>query len=468
MAKKVEILVVGDLMLDHYIWGSCDRISPEAPVQVVKIAKETHRLGGAGNVVQNLLALGAKVSVASVVGDDEVGLRIKNMLSELGAGGGLILSEKGRESSIKSRVMASHQQVVRIDKESAVKINLESELVQKVTENLKNFSVVLLSDYGKGVLSDKVCRDIINECVRLDIPVLIDPKGNDYSKYKNATLLTPNRKEASEATGIAIKNTIDLRAAIMKLKNELNLKYSIVTLSEEGIALFDKELEIFPAEAKEVFDVTGAGDTVLATLGFMLASKKDIKEAIKMANLAAAVVVAKIGSATANFGEIEELLRSRANAEFEHKIKSAEQVAEILSQRGEKKVVFTNGCFDILHAGHARYLAKARDFGDILIVGLNSDASVRRLKGESRPINSQLDRACVLSGLGFVDYVVIFDEDTPMELIKKLRPDILVKGADYEGKEVVGSDIVKDVRLVEFVDGKSTSAIVKRIKDADK
>ncbi|EJP74518.1 D-glycero-beta-D-manno-heptose-7-phosphate kinase [Campylobacter sp. FOBRC14] len=468
MTKKVEILVVGDLMLDHYIWGSCDRISPEAPVQVVKIAKETHRLGGAGNVVQNLLALGAKVSVASVVGDDEVGLRIKNMLSELGAGGGLILSEKGRESSIKSRVMASHQQVVRIDKESAVKINLESELVQKVTENLKNFSVVLLSDYGKGVLSDKVCQDIINECVRLGIPVLIDPKGNDYSKYKNATLLTPNRKEASEATGIAIKNTSDLRAAIMKLKNELNLKYSIVTLSEEGIALFDKELEIFPAEAKEVFDVTGAGDTVLATLGFMLASKKDIKEAIKMANLAAAVVVAKIGSATANFGEIEELLRSRANAEFEHKIKSAEQVAEILSQRGEKKAVFTNGCFDILHAGHTRYLAKARDFGDILIVGLNSDASVRRLKGESRPINSQLDRACVLSGLGFVDYVVIFDEDTPLELIKKLRPDILVKGADYEGKEIVGSDIVKDVRLVEFVDGKSTSAIVKRIKDADK
>ncbi|WP_169779446.1 D-glycero-beta-D-manno-heptose-7-phosphate kinase [Campylobacter curvus] len=468
MAKKVEILVVGDLMLDHYIWGSCDRISPEAPVQVVKIAKETHRLGGAGNVVQNLLALGAKVSVASVVGDDEVGLRIKNMLSELGAGGGLILSEKGRESSIKSRVMASHQQVVRIDKESAVKINLESELVQKVTENLRNFSVVLLSDYGKGVLSDKVCQDIINECVRLGIPVLIDPKGNDYSKYKNATLLTPNRKEASEATGIAIKNTSDLRAAIMKLKNELNLKYSIVTLSEEGIALFDKELEIFPAEAKEVFDVTGAGDTVLATLGYMLASKKDIKEAIKMANLAAAVVVAKIGSATANFGEIEELLRSRANAEFEHKIKSAEQVAEILSQRGEKKAVFTNGCFDILHAGHTRYLAKARDFGDILIVGLNSDASVRRLKGESRPINSQLDRACVLSGLGFVDYVVIFDEDTPLELIKKLSPDILVKGADYEGKEVVGSDIVKDVRLVEFVDGKSTSAIVKRIKDADK
>ncbi|WP_169778008.1 D-glycero-beta-D-manno-heptose-7-phosphate kinase [Campylobacter curvus] len=468
MAKKVEILVVGDLMLDHYIWGSCDRISPEAPVQVVKIAKETHRLGGAGNVVQNLLALGAKVSVASVVGDDEVGLRIKNMLSELGAGGGLILSEKGRESSIKSRVMASHQQVVRIDKESAVKINLESELVQKVTENLRNFGVVLLSDYGKGVLSDKVCQDIINECVRLGIPVLIDPKGNDYSKYKNATLLTPNRKEASEATGIAIKNTSDLRAAIMKLKNELNLKYSIVTLSEEGIALFDKELEIFPAEAKEVFDVTGAGDTVLATLGYMLASKKDIKEAIKMANLAAAVVVAKIGSATANFGEIEELLRSRANAEFEHKIKSAEQVAEILSQRGEKKAVFTNGCFDILHAGHTRYLAKARDFGDILIVGLNSDASVRRLKGESRPINSQLDRACVLSGLGFVDYVVIFDEDTPLELIKKLSPDILVKGADYEGKEVVGSDIVKDVRLVEFVDGKSTSAIVKRIKDADK
>ena len=466
MAKRVKILVVGDLMLDHYIWGSCDRISPEAPVQVVKINNETYTLGGAGNVVRNLLSLGANVSVASVLGDDEAGKKIKEKLAELNVKDELILTEKGRESSIKSRIMASHQQVVRIDKESVVKINLEDELVLKVKENLTNFKAVLLSDYGKGVLSEKVCQEIINECVRLKIPVLIDPKGSDYSKYKNATLLTPNKKEASEATNLKIKDKAELEKAIKQLKDELNLTYSIITISEEGIALYDDKLHIFAAKAKEVFDVTGAGDTVLATLGYMLATGADIKEAIKIANLAAAVVVAKIGSATASFSEIEQLLNSSFGANFEHKLKSVEELEEILSQKDKKKVVFTNGCFDILHAGHVKYLSRARELGDLLVVGLNSDASVKRLKGEARPINSQDDRACVLSGLGFVDYVVIFDEDTPLNLITKIKPDVLVKGADYKDKEVIGSEIVKEVRLIDFVEGKSTTGIIKRIKDA--
>ena len=465
MAKRVKILVVGDLMLDHYIWGSCERISPEAPVQVVKINNETYTLGGAGNVVRNLLSLGANVSVVSVLGDDEAGKKIKERLAELNVKDELILTEKGRESSIKSRIMASHQQVVRIDKESVVKINLEDELVSKVKENLANFKAVLLSDYGKGVLSEKVCQEIINECVRLNIPVLIDPKGSDYSKYKNATLLTPNKKEASEATNLKIKDKAELEKAIKQLKDELNLTYSIITISEEGIALYDDGLHIFAAKAKEVFDVTGAGDTVLATLGYMLATGADIKEAIKIANLAAAVVVAKIGSATASFSEIEQLLNSSFGANFEHKLKGVDELEEILSQKGTKKVVFTNGCFDILHAGHVKYLARAREFGDLLVVGLNSDASVKRLKGDERPINSQNDRACVLSGLGFVDYVVIFNEDTPLNLITKIKPDVLVKGADYKGKEVVGSEIVKEVRLIDFVEGKSTTGIIKRIKD---
>ena len=281
MAKRVKILVVGDLMLDHYIWGSCERISPEAPVQVVKINNETYTLGGAGNVVRNLLSLGANVSVASVLGDDEAGKKIKEKLAELNLKDELILTEKGRESSIKSRIMASHQQVVRIDKESVVKINLEDELVLKVKENLANFKAVLLSDYGKGVLSEKVCQEIINECVRLKIPVLIDPKGSDYSKYKNATLLTPNKKEASEATNLKIKDKAELEKAIKQLKDELNLTYSIITISEEGIALYDDRLHIFAAKAKEVFDVTGAGDTVLATLGYMLATGADIKRGDK-------------------------------------------------------------------------------------------------------------------------------------------------------------------------------------------
>ncbi|MDU2360541.1 MAG: D-glycero-beta-D-manno-heptose 1-phosphate adenylyltransferase, partial [Campylobacter concisus] len=221
------------------------------------------------------------------------------------------------------------------------------------------------------------------------------------------------------------------------------------------------------AKAKEVFDVTGAGDTVLATLGYMLATGADIKEAIKMANLAAAVVVAKIGSATASFSEIEQLLNSSFGANFEHKLKSVEELEEILSQKGKKKVVFTNGCFDILHAGHVKYLARARELGDLLVVGLNSDASVKRLKGETRPINSQDDRACVLSGLGFVDYVVIFDEDTPLNLITKIKPDVLVKGADYKGKEVVGSEIVKEVRLIDFVEGKTTLPYIYLYKSLD-
>jgi len=463
MAKRVKILVVGDLMLDHYIWGSCERISPEAPVQVVKINNETYTLGGAGNVVRNLLSLGANVSVASVLGDDEAGKKIKEKLAELNVKDELILTEKGRESSIKSRIMASHQQVVRIDKESVVKINLEDELVLKVKENLANFKAVLLSDYGKGVLSEKVCQEIINECVRLNIPVLIDPKGSDYSKYKNATLLTPNKKEASEATNLKIKDKAELEKAIKQLKDELNLTYSIITISEEGIALYDDRLHIFAAKAKEVFDVTGAGDTVLATLGYMLANGADIKEAIKIANLAAAVVVAKIGSATASFSEIEQLLNSSFGANFEHKLKSVEELEEILSQKGKKKVVFTNGCFDILHRGHITYLQEAAQLGAHLIIGLNSDASVRRLKGETRPIVSEEDRAALLSALQCVDGVVLFEEDTPAELLAYLRPNILVKGGDYKKEDIVGRESVDEVEVLSFKEGYSTSDIVKKI-----
>lgn len=463
----MRVLVVGDLMLDHYIWGSCERISPEAPVQVVSTKHETRRLGGAGNVVANLIELGANVSIASVLGDDRSGDEIVFMLKKLGADTSFILRQKGRVSSLKSRVMAAHQQVVRIDNETLEEIANAGELISLISRHIDEFDIVLLSDYAKGVLSYEVCAGVIQLAKKSSKMVLVDPKGKDYSKYSGATLLTPNKKEASIATGINIDDSSSLNSAIHKLKNDLDLKYGLITLSEEGIALLDDELEIFPAIAKEVFDVTGAGDTVLATLGYMLASHSDIKEAIRVANLAAAVVVAKVGSATASFSEIEELLRSRASVGFERKIKSVDELKEILAHKGQKKLVFTNGCFDILHAGHVKYLSKARDFGDILVVGLNSDESVKRLKGKERPINSQQDRACLLAALGFVDFIVIFDEDTPLNLIQSLSPDILVKGADYAQKEVVGSHIVKDVRLVEFEDGKSTTSIIQRIKNAN-
>ena len=463
--REVRALVAGDLMLDHYIWGSCERISPEAPVQVVKIKNETKRLGGAGNVVLNLLSLGAKVGVISVLGDDETGDEIERILLEQGAKPEFIKREIGRTSSIKSRVMATHQQVVRIDKESVEAVTCEDELAANFARALEGYDVALLSDYGKGVLTPSLCQKLIKACADAGKPVLIDPKGADYSKYKGATLLTPNKKEAGEAVGFKIENDEQLFTALNLLKNELNLTHSLITISEEGIALLEDEWAVkFPALAKEVFDVTGAGDTVLATLGVMLGAGEGIKKAIETANLAAAVVVAKVGSATASFEEINELVRRKNAAGFEEKIKSADELAATLANRGEKRLVFTNGCFDILHAGHVSYLAKAREFGDILVVGLNSDASVRALKGDARPVNAQADRATVLAALGAVDYVTIFDELTPLNLIEKLRPDILVKGADYEGKEVVGSSVVKDVRLVEFVAGKSTSATIKRIK----
>lgn len=464
---SVKILVVGDLMMDHYIWGSCERISPEAPVQVISSQKESKGLGGAGNVVANLRALGASVAVASVLGDDGVGDELKAMLAGLSADVSLIMREKNRQSGIKTRVMASNQQVIRLDKESTENISCEQEFLSQVLARLDEFDLVLLSDYAKGVLSPAVCKRLIAAAKKLKKPILIDPKGSDYSKYYGATLLTPNKKEASEASGIKIKDEASLKRAIKKLKDELNLRYGLITLSEAGIALLDEKFQIFPALAKEVFDVTGAGDTVLASLGYMLASKASIAQAIKTANLAAAVVVAKVGSATASFSEIEELLNERQSWDFEHKIKSIDELVEILKNRGAKRLVFTNGCFDILHPGHTRYLSKARGFGDILVVGLNSDESVKRLKGSERPINNEQDRACLLSALSFVDFVVIFDEDTPLSLIKQLRPDVLVKGADYANKEVVGADIVKDVRLVEFEAGKSSTAIIQRIKNAN-
>lgn len=463
MNHKVRALVVGDLMLDHYIWGSCDRISPEAPVQVVKINSESTRLGGAGNVVANLISLGASVGVISVLGDDAEAVKVEEILTELGAKTELIIRENNRQTSIKSRVMATNQQVVRIDKESVGAIQSENLLIQGFEKIYQNYDVILLSDYAKGVLTPKICTDLIALANACDIPILIDPKGDDYSKYKNATLITPNKKEAAQAVKFAIKNDDDLQRALEIFKGEFGLKFPLITISEDGIAVLQNStLHKFPALAKEVFDVTGAGDTVLATLGFMLGAKFDLQRAVETANLAAAVVVAKVGSATATFKEIN-ALKSNEKYGLNAKIKSLDELLSTLNSEG-KRVVFTNGCFDILHAGHVSYLAKAREFGDLLIVGLNSDSSVKRLKGQSRPINSQNDRAMVLAGLSAVDFVVIFDEDTPLNLITAIKPDVLVKGADYEGKQVVGSDIVGEVRLVEFLDGKSTTNLIKKIQ----
>ena len=467
--KNPRILVIGDLMIDHYLWGKCERISPEAPVQVVAIEKETSVLGGAGNVIHNLQALGAKVDVISVIGDDANAEELKRLLADIEISNKNILIQKGRNTSKKSRIIASQQQVIRYDKESTEDINseIQEQIIANFTDSLADYDILLLSDYGKGVLTETLTKRLISLAKESGKKVLVDPKGTDYSKYKGATLLTPNKKEAIEASNVEIVDENSLLEAISTLKKRCELEVSLITLSEEGIAIYDDTLRTHPTVAREVFDVTGAGDTVIASLGFALASGYTIDEAVKFSNLAAGVVVGKIGSATATLDEIIEYESSLNKSTSHYHIKTLDEIRLLSSElkRRGKKVVFTNGCFDILHVGHVKYLEEAKSYGDVLILGLNADASVRRLKGESRPVNTEDDRAYILAALEAVDYVVLFDDDTPYELIKAVEPHILVKGGDYEGKDVVGQDIAEELRLVEFVDGKSTTKIIERIQN---
>jgi len=467
-SSKPSILVIGDLMIDHYLWGSCERISPEAPVQVVDIAKETTVLGGAGNVINNLNALGAKVSVASVIGDDDNGVELIAMLNAIDVDSQNIVTQVSRKTSKKSRVIAVSQQILRYDKES--KEDIENSSVEKIlnaiASNISSYDMVILSDYGKGVLTDELCQRVIKLANENSVKVLVDPKGSDFSKYKGAYLLTPNKKEAILATGIEIADESALKEALLKLKEECSLGISLITLSEDGIAIFDETLKVFPTVAKEVFDVTGAGDTVIASIAFALSSGKNIDETAKFSNLAAGVVVGKIGSATVTIDEIEEYEASLHKSTSDAHIKSFEDINAIVTRcrANGKRVVFTNGCFDILHVGHVKYLQIAKSFGDILIVGLNSDESVSRLKGPTRPVNIAEDRAYLLAALEAVDFVVPFAEDTPYNLIKMIEPDVLVKGGDYEGKTVVGTEFAGELKLVDFVDGKSTTKTIQKIQ----
>ena len=453
--KKPNILVIGDLIVDHYLWGGVDRISPEAPVQVVDIKEEEFLMGGAGNVINNLISLGGKVGVCSVIGDDEGGEFLQKRLGEKGVVKEGLTIQKGRRTSKKSRIISSHQQILRIDREDKEDISKKSEdlIVLRASIVLDFYDCVILSDYGKGVLTNSLVGRIIELANGKNKPVLVDPKGSDYSKYKGATLLTPNKKEACEATNIDIKDDDSLKNALKKLKDEVELEYSIITLSEDGIALLDDEFKKIPTVARDVFDVTGAGDTVISAIAISLVSKKSIVEAIEYANRAAAVAVSHVGCYAVKAEEIDRGQSGR-------KIVTIEEIIELLPKN--RKIVFTNGCFDILHSGHIKYLKEAKSFGDILVLGLNEDESIKRLKGENRPINEFADRAEVMAALEMIDFVVGFSDDTPYELIKVIKPNILVKGGDYEGREVVGSDIADETRLVQFVDGKSTTNIIKR------
>jgi D-beta-D-heptose 7-phosphate kinase/D-beta-D-heptose 1-phosphate adenosyltransferase len=469
-----KVLVIGDLMADHYLWGKAERISPEAPVQILDVERETEVPGGAGNVVANLLAMGGQVEVLSVIGHDEAGQKVTAMLTALGASCQQLVLEPGRRTSRKSRLMGGHQQVLRFDSETKADITPSSteSLLAKAEALIADADIVVLSDYGKGVLTNTVCQGIISLANGVGKKVLVDPKGTDYSKYKGAYTVTPNKKEAALATGLSLKTPVDLAQAAHKLKSDLGLGLATITLSEDGIGYLDAAdvWHQVPTKVKDVYDVTGAGDTVLAAFALCIANQWPPDRTCRFANLAAAVVVGKVGSATATLAEIDAMASElEPTLPGQHAIRTAEELRPVLAQLQSqgKRVVFTNGCFDILHLGHVQLLQAARSYGDVLVVGLNADESVSRLKGPSRPINPAFDRAYLLSSLACVDYAVVFDEDTPYELIGALRPDVLVKGADYTPDKVVGADLVPEVRLVPLVNGKSTTNIIHKAQGSE-
>ncbi|MBV5338909.1 MAG: D-glycero-beta-D-manno-heptose-7-phosphate kinase [Deltaproteobacteria bacterium] len=469
---EIRCLVIGDLMLDEYLWGRADRISPEAPVQVVDVIREELRLGGAGNVVHNLAALGAQVSVCSVVGDDLNGRELLERFCHHHIDTRAIFLDPHRRTSRKTRVVAAHQQIVRIDRESreALPPVVEQQLCLWIASHAGEYKVIVLSDYNKGVLTPSVIAAAVSAAAAIGIPVLVDPKGADFTRYAGATLLTPNRKEAEAASGIPITDAASLAEAADVIIAATGLQHLLITRSEEGMSLFSHggEAVHIPTVAREVFDVSGAGDTVLATLAVGIASGFTMAESARLANVAAGIAVGKLGTSIVTPQEIIDAV-SLAHKDSHAKIKSLDVLSPLIAaekSRG-KRIVFTNGCFDLLHAGHVKYLQKARNLGDLLVLGLNSDASVRRLKGSKRPLIDQDERAHLLAALDCIDYVVIFDEDTPLELITALKPHILAKGGDYSLDGVVGREVVEEyggrVELITFVDGKSTTSIIERI-----
>ncbi|WP_121022612.1 D-glycero-beta-D-manno-heptose-7-phosphate kinase [Helicobacter vulpis] len=463
--KIPHIVVVGDIIVDHYVWGTSERLSPEAPVQVVEVREENYRLGGAGNVADNLVALGARVSVCGVVGADEAQAWLLARLAQLNINTQGVLVDPARPTCKKSRVMISKQQVLRVDRESrhAISPILEEQILKIATVLLEQADALVLSDYNKGMLSARLCQTLIALANQAHKPVLCDPKGKDYSKYSHATLITPNKKEAQIAAGVEITEDTSLQKVLEHFKQAFHIATPLITLSEQGMAFLDQDTLVkIPTIAKEVYDVSGAGDSVIAALAFYLALGFDLHQSCTFANASAAVVVGKVGSAHATYAEVLEFLQRHYHQG--QKILDSATLAHILHGAHSKRVVFTNGCFDLLHRGHVYYLQEAKKLGDILVVGLNSDSSVRALKGPTRPIQSQADRAFVLAGLECVDFVVIFEEQTPLELIRMVKPHILVKGGDYQGQEVVGRDLVNEVVLIETLEGRSSTHLIEKIQ----
>ncbi len=467
--RQAPVLVVGDVMLDRYIWGEVERISPEAPVPVLQMSFHEEKPGGAANVAMNLAGLGACVSVCGFAGDDPEQKQLESLLAEAGVEP-LLTTVTGTPTTAKLRILSGNQQMMRLDSEptpSSYPAAAYGDLLRRALAALPNTAVVVLSDYAKGVLTDQVCRTLIAAARSLNIPVLVDPKNRSFARYRGATTICPNRKELSAATGESVADLERLLAAGGAMLASLEMEFMAVTLGENGIAVLRPDsCRHVPAVVRQVYDVSGAGDTVIAVLALAMACGVETESAAHMANVAAGVVVSKVGTVPIQRAELLGALSQEIALHMDQKILPLERLLGRVAgwRSAGQRVVFTNGCFDLLHIGHITLLEQARRQGERLVVGLNSDGSVRRLKGPLRPLVGEQERAKVLAALSAVDAVVLFDESTPLKLIEAIRPEVLVKGGDYSEENVVGAREVRAwggrVELIPLVEGASTTRLI--------
>jgi len=476
-AKAGQALVIGDVILDCYLAGTVERISPEAPAPILNVESESFKLGGAANVAANVKAMGWEPTLIGAVGDDRDAGEIHSLLKNEGIGPAMVVKDKTRPTIRKTRVIAMRQQMLRLDheKKEALSPAAARKMLAHARARIKSCAGVIVSDYGKGALPPPLLAELFELCRKHGKVSVVDPKGKDYTRYRGAHIITPNKKEAEAASGVEINSEADYRAAADKLFKTTRAKSIVITRGPEGMSIFGKPgakgLHL-PAEALEVFDVTGAGDTVAATLGTMLFGGFSLEDAVRVANVAAAIEVGHAGVYAVSKKAVMERLEAEkpANGKLMNNKEAGLWAAGLRAQG--KKVVFTNGCFDLLHAGHVRLLRKAATLGDRLIVGLNSDSSIRRLKGSGRPLLHENDRLEILGAIDCVHAIALFSESTPKKLIAAIRPDVLVKGSDYKVSDVVGRDTVEKyggrVELVKLAPGRSTSniidAIIKRHK----
>src|SRR6185437_2062772 len=474
--SEQTILCIGDLMLDEFVYGEVSRISPEAPTPVIAVKRSELLIGGAGNVARNIVSLGARCVFVGVVGDDDAGRTLKKALAKQRRIDARLVTDKSRQTTRKVRFVSEHHSthMLRADWEASSHVDgtNEAALIDYAVKAVKKAGAVVLSDYAKGTLTKRVVRAVIEAAKKAGKPVIVDPKGRDYSVYRGATLITPNRQELADATHSAATTDREIESAATMLQRAIGAKAVLITRSEAGMTLLSKGSAVHvPAYPVRVRDVSGAGDTVVAVLSVMLAMRADFESAMRAANAAAAVVVGKRGTATLSSAELRARILPAATLAPEEKIVFDwalldEHLGEWRKQG--QRVGFTNGCFDLLHPGRVKLLAGARAACDRLIVGLNGDASVTRLKGKGRPVQNVKARAEVLAALEAVDLVVVFDENTPEKLIKRVKPTVLVKGSDYTHDKVVGHEIVEalggKVVLIDLVPGHSTTAMVARTR----